>query len=454
MMKNKFKQGRFKGSGGITLIALVITIVVLLILAGVTIASLTGQNGILGNATKAKEETRYGNVKEAVDLWESEKNMAGYTGETVKRLDDILQDLGPDGQKYLTEEDVTNIRETGKTTIAGKDISFVPTLVEEFINGKIKIGDYVNYNPIATYDSGTEDKYKYISKGTASGMSEYTGSNSSVTDEEKTQNFKVNTKTKWRVLGLNEDETQLVLISAEPISKETTKDNPDYYLYGATGAINCITEFNNISAIYGHGDTAEKAESVTMEDIDKICGVTVDRTNKKLLGKSGAEISNYNGTFMQSFTYKGTGKYTIEQDENGNWIRKVGPTTNDTDTISITSDYYGYYGEREGLQTNTTTNATNGQTLYEMIFGTADNTYYYWLASRRVRAYSNDAIFGPGNVYGGNAGSEGIRLFNSNGIENYDYDSVRPKILLKSDVKVDVSTYETGKDANGVWQIK
>ena len=125
MMKNKFKQGRFKGSGGITLIALVITIVVLLILAGVTIASLTGQNGILGNATKAKEETRYGNVKEAVDLWESEKNMAGYTGETVKRLDDILQDLGPDGQKYLTEEDVTNIRETGKTTIAGKEISFV-----------------------------------------------------------------------------------------------------------------------------------------------------------------------------------------------------------------------------------------------------------------------------------------------------------------------------------------
>ena len=97
----------------------------LLILAGVTIASLTGQNGILTNATKAKEETRYGNVKEAVDLWKSEKNMAEYTGETVKTLDDILQELGSDGQKYLTDEDITNIRETGKTTIAGKEISFV-----------------------------------------------------------------------------------------------------------------------------------------------------------------------------------------------------------------------------------------------------------------------------------------------------------------------------------------
>ena len=40
---------------GITLIALVITIIVLLILAGVTIATLTGDNGILTKASQAKE---------------------------------------------------------------------------------------------------------------------------------------------------------------------------------------------------------------------------------------------------------------------------------------------------------------------------------------------------------------------------------------------------------------
>ena len=43
---------------GITLIALVVTIIVLLILAGVSIATLTGDNGILTQATKAKEETQ------------------------------------------------------------------------------------------------------------------------------------------------------------------------------------------------------------------------------------------------------------------------------------------------------------------------------------------------------------------------------------------------------------
>ena len=42
---------------GITLIALVITIIVLLILAGVSIATLTGQNGLLTKAQTAGEET-------------------------------------------------------------------------------------------------------------------------------------------------------------------------------------------------------------------------------------------------------------------------------------------------------------------------------------------------------------------------------------------------------------
>lgn len=51
-MKTKFKNAK-----GITLIALVITIIVLLIFAGVTIATLTGDNGILTQAGKAKDKT-------------------------------------------------------------------------------------------------------------------------------------------------------------------------------------------------------------------------------------------------------------------------------------------------------------------------------------------------------------------------------------------------------------
>ena len=53
---------------GITLIALVITIIVLLILAGVSIATLTGQNGILTQAQKAKENTELSSEKEGIEL--------------------------------------------------------------------------------------------------------------------------------------------------------------------------------------------------------------------------------------------------------------------------------------------------------------------------------------------------------------------------------------------------
>ena len=65
-MKNKAKS--FDKNKGITLIALVITIIVLLILAGVTIATLTGENGILTRANDAKEETEEAGAKEKVQM--------------------------------------------------------------------------------------------------------------------------------------------------------------------------------------------------------------------------------------------------------------------------------------------------------------------------------------------------------------------------------------------------
>ncbi len=59
---------------GITLIALVITIIILLILAGVTIATLTGENGILTKAQKAKEQTEIASQEEQRKLARSRSN--------------------------------------------------------------------------------------------------------------------------------------------------------------------------------------------------------------------------------------------------------------------------------------------------------------------------------------------------------------------------------------------
>ena len=62
-------------SKGITLIALVITIIVLLILAGVSIATLTGDNGILTKAQTAKEKTEIASEEEQRKLAMLEASM-------------------------------------------------------------------------------------------------------------------------------------------------------------------------------------------------------------------------------------------------------------------------------------------------------------------------------------------------------------------------------------------
>ena len=59
---------KFNEKRGITLIALVVTIIVLLILAGISISMLTGQNGILNRASEAKEEYSNSTEKEQIQL--------------------------------------------------------------------------------------------------------------------------------------------------------------------------------------------------------------------------------------------------------------------------------------------------------------------------------------------------------------------------------------------------
>lgn len=58
----------FKKENGITLVALVVTIIVLLILAGVSISMLVGDNGVASRAQDAASDTSVGNAQDAVNL--------------------------------------------------------------------------------------------------------------------------------------------------------------------------------------------------------------------------------------------------------------------------------------------------------------------------------------------------------------------------------------------------
>lgn len=399
------KMERVRGKRGITLIALVVTIVVLLILAGITISLVFSENGVVTKAKEAKEETRGAAVEEARDMWELDKSLTEYVGGSSQSLDELLDSL--ESQKQITAEEKAQIKETGSVTIGSRTITFntARTLVELYDAGELKIGDYVNYqNPT----SGS-----YTSLGSKTGMEDL------ITDGgDSDQIFNVaNNQLTWRVLGKDEATGGIKLIAGSPMKRESNSSYPEvpyYFLNGAKGYINAETELNNICALYKN-DLAQTARSVTIEDVNQVVGVTVDETGKPSLDESG-----YYGQ-----TYSYTNQYASPEDY------LAGTRSN----FSKTSDFYGYMANNPALTTAT------DQRLYNLLF---DNVEYgsgkaYWLASRCVHAGSSDAGFYVRFVSSGGGGTfvGGYYLFNSYGVEYYRGFAVRPVVILKSNVTED-----------------
>lgn len=103
-MKKELKEEK-----GITMVALVVTIVVLLILASITLAALSGDDGIINNAQKAKEETE-------IAQWEEKIDAAIIDAENKHRdptLDDVIEELIKDG---IIEDESKVDRNTGAIT--------------------------------------------------------------------------------------------------------------------------------------------------------------------------------------------------------------------------------------------------------------------------------------------------------------------------------------------------
>ena len=99
-------MNKIKSTKGITLVALVITIIILLILAGVTIATLTGDNGLIKRAQDAKIATEIASIKEEIQtdiLSEQAENQGSISDSSLKT---ILEKYG----KINYEEDRKTIK--------------------------------------------------------------------------------------------------------------------------------------------------------------------------------------------------------------------------------------------------------------------------------------------------------------------------------------------------------
>ena len=109
-----------KNNKGITLIALVITIIVLLILAGVSIAMLTGNNGILSQATNASADTKVAEAKEIASLAVSNLVSKFYEEKYVNNSSSVTT-----AGAYV-QANLTTSTDSGKYTISGAKITIVP----------------------------------------------------------------------------------------------------------------------------------------------------------------------------------------------------------------------------------------------------------------------------------------------------------------------------------------
>ena len=135
-MKQMEKNKKIKNINGITLIALVITIIVLLILAGVSIATLMGQEGIIIQADTSRTETKQAQEKELIEL--------SYSSAKIKKVKNMnIDNFNVTAEELQTELDSQNAnakvsdenKEQGTLRVEYKDSGNV-YIVDQ--NGKIE----------------------------------------------------------------------------------------------------------------------------------------------------------------------------------------------------------------------------------------------------------------------------------------------------------------------------
>ena len=144
-MKKLKKMKKLKSNKGITLIALIVTIIVLLILAGVSIAMLTGENGILKQVQNAKLVNIKGNIEEQVDL--------AFTAGQTKFLSEIAR--GKKASK-VTGEEILEHFENELTPRENYEIEVTPE-GEAGESGEIEITIHIAGTILSQYRQATND---------------------------------------------------------------------------------------------------------------------------------------------------------------------------------------------------------------------------------------------------------------------------------------------------------
>ena len=389
-----------KDQKAITLIALIITIIVLLVLAGVALSNLTGNNSIIDNANYAvqKYNASAGNDQKVLNqveelfaryMGESANNDAtgdnddnntptqsytitynanGGTGTMEEQTSGAIATnafTAPEGKQF--KEWNTSANGNGTSYEPGTSVSSNTTLYAIWydpLSTHVQPGDYITYNPelgVATADKATllnytspvgtlkiknsNNEYVVNEEGTtytyngaynlinANGVftipSGYTvDTNGDVPGNGYgEQSFTaIGASTVWRVLSVTNGIVKI--IPETPILK-TNSDLFDFFsIRGLRGYKNAITELNNISSIFGHGQGANGAASITIEEVNALTGYTpTPPATATAIGSIGSwYITSYGyqkndslSTNIKSMIFKNNSGYWIASNCVGLW---------------------------------------------------------------------------------------------------------------------------------------
>ncbi len=389
---------------GITLIALVITIIVLIILASVSIAMLTGDNGILKKAITAKEKTIEAEDEEKINLaiLASRDNNGDFNRELLK------EELGKYG---LTGEDGEN----GTTTVTA--------------NGKKYTID--SEGKVTSEDLTENDDNKGIKDITAQMVAEHPETYYGL----KVTNYtSTNGQNDWRIFYSDGDHIFLI--------------TGDYVDLSVANRLNSNTGMTKVGTKYRANWSSESSSLQTVEDTVKTrfmaTGYTLNSSNENskcvstLLNASNWESYKDNNEmaeyavggstiemWMDSWNKLCDKKYNKPSDKL--YCNNTNSTGYYVGTSSNPSTYYidsSVMNQKEGYK-----NSTLYYPHHESISDGDNSCYYYWLASPSANS-------GYYVLYVACSGDVGYSDYNYTGV------GARPVVSLNSGIKVNATDAE------------
>ena len=327
---------RNKRASGITMVALAVTIVVLLILAGVSISTLVGENGVVDNAKKTQNNTYYQIAREEVSQLVLEHKLR----KRDETLEEFLTSKVPARTDGVTRKD--------DNTLIVKKNGYEIEVEEVKAESQTLTLDVVPY--VGTYDGQPHDMLTSVNVLPSDSKVEYSIDNgktyienipqiinaSSVSVIVKASRIGYKTETVTKTAVVNKAEGKLKL--SETSGTITYPNNTAFTVSENTGTLSVSSNNNNIATASVSGNTVAVKSGTT--------------AGKATITVTSAEASNYTA---KSATYEAT-------------------VNNGTISLSATPYTGTYDGKAHKALTNVSVNPSDAKLEYSINGGTYSTT--------------------------------------------------------------------------------